>query len=162
MVLIQILYLGLEDSVYGNTFSIDKEMPNLYRLADVVVYPSTAEEPFGLTMLEAMASAKPIIVSNSGGMPEIVKDDVNGYVVQKGNHEALAERIIQLLADQDLRQKLGNTGREQVMNMYSKELYAKNIFNVYKDVLEKHSKKKGKKKIKARRKFIVARDEVRS
>lgn len=154
-----IKHLKLEDSFYINTFSINKEMPHLYRLADVVVYPSTVEEPFGLTMLEAMASEKPIVVTESGGMPEIIKNDINGYVVPKGNHEALAEKIIKLLSDEGLRKKLGRIGREHVESMYTKKIYAKSIYKVYEDTLKEFSKRK-RKKIKAPRKFVVARDEM--
>lgn len=154
-----IKHLGLEDSVYINTFSIDKEMPDLYRLADVIVYPSASEEPFGLAMLEAMATAKPIIVTNSGGMPEIIQSDINGYVVPKNNHEALAEKIIALLSDDKLRTNLGKTGAKQVKCLYTKEIYARNIAKVYEDAIKAH--KKGKKKIKrTNRKFVVAREEI--
>ena len=155
-----IKHLNLEESVYINTFSIDKEMPELYRLADVIVYPSSVEEPFGLAMLEAMASGKPIIVADSGGMPEIIQNEINGYVVPKRNHEALAEKIIRLLSDDDLRTRLGKTGLEQVERMYTKEIYAKNIFKVYKDAIKEYPKSK-KKRAKAKRKFVVAREEIR-
>jgi len=136
--------LGLQDDVYVNTFSLDKEMPDLYRLADVIVYPSSVEEPFGLAMLEAMATAKPIIVTESGGMPEIIKSNVNGYVIPKRNHEVLAEKIIRLLADKKLRDQLGQTGREQVETMYTKRIYAQNIFNVFEQAVKNYGK--GRKK----------------
>ncbi len=154
-----IKHLKLEDSIYMNTFSIDKEMPELYRLADVVIYPSTSEEPFGLAMLEGMASGKPVIVSQSGGMPEIIGNDINGYVVPKGNHEALAEKIIRLLSDDGLRERLGKTGREQVERLYTKKIYAKNIYKVYEDAQKEYPKLKKKRK-KAKRKSIVIREEL--
>lgn len=154
-----IKHLQLEDSVYINTFSINKEMPDLYRLADVIVYPSTVEEPFGLAMLEAMSAAKPMIVSESGGMPEIIQSDINGYVVPKSNHEALAEKIINLLSNCELKKRLGKTGRKQVEAMYTKEIYAKNIFKVYEDAIKEYPKRK-KKRSRAKRKFVVAREEI--
>ena len=131
-------HLGLEKDFYMNTFSIDKEMPDLYRLADVIVYPSSVEEPFGLAMLEAMASAKPIIVTDSGGMPEIIKDDVNGYVVSKRNHEVLAARIIKLLKDKQLRERLGETGRKILEEKYTKEIYAKKVCDVYQQAIDRY------------------------
>jgi glycosyltransferase involved in cell wall biosynthesis len=137
-------HLGLEDSVYINTFSIDHEMPDLYRLAKVIIYPSAVEEPFGLTMLEAMASAKPIIVTNSGGMPEIIHDDVNGYVVPKRNHEALAEKIIELLACDKLCERLGKTGRKLVMEKYTKQLYAKRVCEVFEEAIATYTPRKRK------------------
>ncbi|MBU0671461.1 MAG: glycosyltransferase family 4 protein [Candidatus Margulisbacteria bacterium] len=154
-----IKHLGLQDSVYINTFSLEKEMPELYRLADVVVYPSSAEEPFGLTMLESMAAAKPIIVTDSGGMPEIIQNDINGYVIPKGNHEALAEKIIKLLSSDKLSAKLGKTGREQIMHMYTKRIYAENIYKVFEQAIKDYSKTR-KKKFQPRRKFVIAQEEM--
>jgi glycosyltransferase involved in cell wall biosynthesis len=133
-----IKHLNLEDSVYMNTFSIEKEMADLYRLADIIVYPSSVEEPFGLAMLEGMATAKPVIVTQSGGMPEIIHSDINGYVIPKRNHVALADRIIELLENDDLRKKLGKTGRQQLECMYTTKIYAQNVFKVYEDAIKEY------------------------
>jgi len=138
-----IKHLGLEDSVYINSFQLEK-MPDMYNIADVVVYPSSGEEPFGLATLEAMSSAKPIIVTESGGMPEIIQNDLNGYVIPKRNHETLAERIVQLLSSRELRDRLGKTGRSLVESKYTKEIYAKRICDVYNEVISKCSSKKEK------------------
>ncbi|PIS29574.1 glycosyltransferase family 1 protein [Candidatus Saganbacteria bacterium CG08_land_8_20_14_0_20_45_16] len=135
-----IKHLGLEDSVYINTFNIDKEMPDLYRLADVVVYPSSVQEPFGLAMLEAMSTAKPIIVTQAGGMPEIIHNDVNGYVIPIRDHKALAEKMIELLACPKLAGKLGQTGRKLVAEKYTKKIYATKMLNVYKAALAGYKK----------------------
>ncbi len=155
-----IKHLKLNDSVYINTFSLDKEMPELYRMADVIVYPSTSEEPFGLAMLEAMASGKPIIVTESGGMPEIIKDNVNGFVIPKNNHEILADRIITLLSDDKLRKRLGEAGRKQVEGLYTRRLYAENILKVYQDARKEYPRRK-KKRARAPRKFVIAHEEIR-
>ena len=111
-------------------------------------------------MLEAMATAKPIVVTQSGGMPEIIHSDVNGYVVPKRDHEALAEKIIKLLDNKELRQKLGQTGRAEVECMYTKKIYARNIFNVYDQAVKEYSKTK-KKKVRSKRKIILPREELR-
>jgi glycosyltransferase involved in cell wall biosynthesis len=110
-------------------------------------------------MLEAMASGKPIIVSDSGGMPEIVKNDINGYVVPKGNHEVLAEKMINLLSCPKLSAKLGKTGREQVMHRYTKRIYAENILKVFEEAIKGYPKTH-KKKIKPKRKFFIAQEEL--
>jgi len=127
-------YLGLKKSVLIDTFSI-QEMPRLYAASRLVVYPSTAAEPFGLTMLEAMASARPIIVSNMGGMPEVIQDGINGYVIPVRDHASLAARMSQLLGDDRLREHLGDTGRAIVVDHYSKELMTRNHEGVYYRVL---------------------------
>lgn len=65
--------MGIEENVLIRCFSIE-EMPSMYQLADVVVYPSSNPEPFGLAILEAFASAKPIIVTEVGGIVFIFFD----------------------------------------------------------------------------------------
>lgn len=125
---------GLQDSCYINVYSLD-EMPGLYNASDAVVYPSSAPEPFGLTMLESMATAKPIIVTDVGGMPEIIHDGINGHVVPWRDFEALASRLIELLSNPRLCRRLGLTGRQIVEARHSKEMMADNILKVYRKTL---------------------------
>ena len=108
-----------------------EDMPYIYAASKVCVYPSSSPEPFGLTMLESMASGRPIIVTKTGGMPEIVNDGINGFVIPTFNFENLANRIMQLFNDKDLRQRLGNAGRAVVEQRYTKETMAKNTLDVY-------------------------------
>jgi glycosyltransferase involved in cell wall biosynthesis len=133
-----ILYLvdifKLKENTFINVFSLE-EMVSLYALADVCLYPSSGPEPFGLTMLESLSSGKPIIVTNSGGMPEVIKDGINGFVIGVKDHETLASRIIQLLVNERLRERLGYTGREIVENGFTKEIMTKNVLKVYEKVL---------------------------
>jgi len=135
-----ILYLidifGLKKNTFIDVFSLD-EIVSLYGIADVCVYPSSSPEPFGLTMLESQASGKPIIVTNSGGMPEVIKDGINGFVIGVKDHEVLGSRITQLLLNKRLRDRLGYTGRDVVENGFTKEMMTKNVFKVYEKVLGK-------------------------
>jgi hypothetical protein len=126
---------GLESSVLIDAYS-RKEISKLYGLSEVCVYPSSSLEPFGLTMLEALATARPMIVTNCGGMPEIIRDGINGYVVAPKDFEALASRVIQLLANEKLRRRLGYTGRENVEAHFKKEDVTNNTINVYKKALD--------------------------
>lgn len=125
----------LQNNCYINAFKYG-EMPGLYNVADVVIYPSSAAEPFGMTMLESMASAKPIIVTNVGGMPEIIRDRISGYIIPWKDFDVLSSRIIELLGNQRLRQRLGTTGRQIVKNHYTKEMMASGTVGVYRHVLE--------------------------
>lgn len=126
----------LQDNVYINVYS-NKEMIELFSLAHVCIYPSTASEPFGLTMLEAGSSGKPMIVTDMGGMPEIITNDVNGYVVKVRDFEALASRIELLLSAEDVRKKLGNAGRKMVTTHYTKEIMTGCHLDVYNQVLSR-------------------------
>ena len=124
-------FFKLKDSVLIDAYPLEI-IPALYAITEVCIYPSTASEPFGMTMIEAMASCRPIIVTEMGGMPEIIKDDINGYVVPVKDYGELASRVVQLLSNKRLRQRLGNTGRQILEQTHTKEMVARNTFKVYK------------------------------
>jgi len=121
---------GLRDSVLIDSYDLS-EMPLLYAASSVCVYPSTAFEPFGLTMLEAMASGRPMIVTNAGGMPEIIQNGVNGYVVPMKGYEELAAHIVHLFNDDDLRERLGTTGRRMVETRFKSQDVAEATLKLY-------------------------------
>ena len=129
-----IKHFGLEKNVLIDVYSLEK-MKELYALSRVCIYPSTVGEPFGLVMLEAMATANPIVVTNAGGMPEIIKDGINGFVIPVRDFEALASRIVQLLEDDRLRERLGYTGRQIVESQYTKEKVTAETLGVYRKLL---------------------------
>ncbi|NQT07023.1 MAG: glycosyltransferase family 4 protein [Candidatus Omnitrophica bacterium] len=122
--------LGLTDSVLIDAFALE-DMPKLYAASMACVYPSSASEPFGLTMLEALSSGRPMVVTEAGGMPEIIKDGINGFVVPVKDFESLASRIIQIFANDNLRERLGYTGRQMVEQQYTKDIIADNTLKLY-------------------------------
>jgi len=80
---------NLQDNVLIDVFSLE-EVAELYGVSQVCMYPSTTGEPFGLTMLESLSSSRPMIVTDSGGMPEIIQDGITGYVIPIKDFEVLA------------------------------------------------------------------------
>jgi len=124
-------FLGLKNNVLIDAFPLT-DMPKLYAASSVCIYPSTVSEPFGLTMLEALSSAKPMVVTEAGGMPEIIKDSINGFVVPVKDFESLASRVNQLLSSNELTHRLGWTGRQMVEQQFTKEIIADNTLKVYK------------------------------
>ncbi|GAW30125.1 glycosyltransferase family 4 protein [Carboxydocella sp. ULO1] len=125
--------LQLQDHVFVKLFAWS-EMPVVYQAAEFCIYPSCFEEPFGLVMLESMASERPIIVSRAGGMPEIVRDSINGYIVPMGDARALAERCCRLLADPIACRQMGKTGRRMVEKFWTREVMTEATLAVYKKV----------------------------
>ncbi|MEW5762612.1 MAG: glycosyltransferase family 4 protein [Bacillota bacterium] len=126
--------LGLEGNVYIRFLPWDR-IPDVYRLADVVIYPSSFEEPFGLVMLEAMATGKPIVVTEAGGMPEVVCDGVTGFIIPKRDVPALAARCLELLRNPGLARRMGERGREEVMARYTKERMTSLTIDFYRRVI---------------------------
>ena len=86
------------DQVYFTGRVSDADRDRLYRVADVACYPSLYE-PFGIVALEAMAAHVPVVVSDAGGLPEVVQHDESGTVVYNGSPESLAWGIVRVLKD---------------------------------------------------------------
>ncbi|MNW49883.1 Spore coat protein SA [compost metagenome] len=90
-----------------------------YNLADIVVVPSSGEEAFGLVNVEAMASAVPIIASDNGGIPEVVKHNETGFLVPEASlKQGFTNYIIRLLGNEDERTRMGRAGRELVRSRF--------------------------------------------
>lgn len=125
----------LQKHVLIDAFTLD-EMAQIYGVAEVCMYPSSVGEPFGLTMLESLSASKPMIVTDAGGMPEIIQDGINGFVIPVKDFESLASRIIHLLANDKLRHRFGYTGRQAALSHYTKEIVTKNNIEIYQNVLK--------------------------
>jgi glycosyltransferase involved in cell wall biosynthesis len=99
--------LHLDETVVFSGFREDA--PRVVTSFDVFVL-SSEFEGLSIAAVEALALGKPVVVTSVGGLPEVVRDDVEGFVVPPGDHRALAERIIQLLRDPMLRARMGAAG----------------------------------------------------
>ena len=105
------------------------EMPGLYAASDVVVVPSTWQEPFGLVAVEALASSRPVIASNTGGLPETL-DEGCGLLVPPGDEAGLETALGTLAESSPLRQQMGTAGRMRALN-FSWERTVQSIDAVY-------------------------------
>ena len=90
------------------------DIEDLYRASDIVVMPSRWQEPLGLINLEAGAARRPVVSTRVGGIPEVVREGENGYLVEPGDVAALAARVAQLVADPALRKRIGERARDIV------------------------------------------------
>ena len=94
-------------------------------------------ESFGVAVLEACACEKPVVVSDVGGLPEIVENNVTGFVVRKENPAEAADAIEKLVLDEELRDHLGKKGRERVNTLYNLNDNTDKMLKIYNDVLSK-------------------------
>lgn len=78
-------------------------------------------ERFGVAVVEAMACGLPVLVSDAGGLPEVVEHGVSGWVVPRGDVRALADALVRLATDRPLRQRLERAARERVLTTYAWE-----------------------------------------
>ncbi len=117
MVRQEIKRLGLEDAVTLDAIPW-AEMPAAFRRAHVVTYPSRFDEPFGIAALEGMAAGRPVVVTRVGGLPEFVRDGVDGFVIAPGNDQELAERLLYLLAHPVLARRMGAAARDRALRRF--------------------------------------------
>ena len=98
------------------------------------VLPSVGPEAFGIVLLEAMASGKPVIASNVGGIPDIVEDNVDGLLVRAGDRRGLAAAMAALVADEGLRRRLA-AGALRKAKAFTASRVVPRIEAVYREVL---------------------------
>jgi glycosyltransferase involved in cell wall biosynthesis len=109
----------------------EKVLPALYNCADVFVLPSL-QEGQGIALLEAQATAKPVVAFNVGGVREAVLDKETGFLM-KPDSRLLAEAVMKLLASHSLREKMGRSGREFVSGKFSWDVCAQRMLKVYRE-----------------------------
>ena len=122
--------LGLGDKVYFTGYINGKDVPKLYKAADVAVFPSTYE-PFGIVVLEAMLSERPIVVSDIGGLNEIVQHRENGMKCYAGNANSIADSILELLYNPELCANLTKKAKAKVRNEYNWNKIAQDTHFIY-------------------------------
>ena len=129
--------LGLEDHVVFVGRVPHDKIPEYMASADVFVLPSLSEG-FGMVVVEAMAMGLPVIASRVGGLPEIIKDCENGFLVEPRNPRDIAEKIILLLTNDDLRVYMSKRNTEEARK-YSWEKIVEKLEKVYIRYTESYS-----------------------
>ncbi|PSN11550.1 hypothetical protein C7293_23875 [filamentous cyanobacterium CCT1] len=119
--------LGLDENVHFLGFVDRKELISIYHTHDILVFPSIWDEPFGITLLEGMASGIPLVSTDNGGSKEILRDGFNSLVFPKGNHYKCAEKIYQLINDANLSEKIRRNAREWVKEKFALSATLDNI-----------------------------------
>jgi glycosyltransferase involved in cell wall biosynthesis len=129
--------LNINERVVFLNFIENNELNQYYRLADVLVMPSmtilTWEDQFPFAVVEAMASGVPVIVTNSGGMPELVGDA--GRVFPQGNYRELSEHLIAILTNEGLRQLMSNKSRQRAELMFDNKKNSIKILSIFLKIL---------------------------
>ena len=124
---------GLNGAVVFTGFR--RDMPACFSLSDVVVLASHAE-PCGRVLFEAMASGKPVVATNTGGTPEIVRDGETGLLYAPGDDAGLATHLRSLYGDAARRIALGEEGRRRAASEFSIQAHVRRTEALYEEVLE--------------------------
>jgi glycosyltransferase involved in cell wall biosynthesis len=108
----------LKDQVIFSGHVKHDRVPDHYRKADILINPSLSE-PFGMALVEGMASGIPVIAPRVGGMVEIIEHGATGYLVNVDDVQDLADTILHLLDEPETRAAMGQTGRQRVMELFT-------------------------------------------
>ena len=142
----QVNALGLSEKVYFTGYLAGKDVKKMYKCADVAVFPSTYE-PFGIVAIEAMLSGNPIVVSDVGGLNEIVDHGINGMKSYCGNANSLADSILTLLYDKNLVATCTKNAKEKVRLKYNWAKIAEDThFTYQKAITETMAERQAKQK----------------
>ncbi len=114
----QVESMGIANKVYFTGYLDAKQVQKMYKCADVAVFPSTYE-PFGIVALEAMLAGVPTVVSDVGGLNEIVEHGVTGMKSYAGNSNSIADSILALLYDHALATTVSKNAKAKVKELYS-------------------------------------------
>ena len=132
----QVDSMGLSNKVYFTGYLNQKEVQKMYKCADVAVFPSTYE-PFGIVALEAMLAGIPTVVSDIGGLNEIVEHGVNGMKSYAGNPNSIADSVLSLLFDQQLAMNVTKNAKNKVKNEFNWQKIAQDTHYIYELAISK-------------------------
>jgi glycosyltransferase involved in cell wall biosynthesis len=102
---------------------------------DAFVLPS-GNEGTPVSAIEALGAGRPVVATRVGGVPDVVRDGVDGYLVEAGDVAGLAEALARLAADPELRDRMGAAGRERVLPRYAVERLIDDVDRLYRSLLE--------------------------
>jgi len=111
------------------------ELPKYYNIAHIFVMPTPRLEGLPLTLAEAMACEKPVIVSQIGGIPTVVENNKDGVLVEPGDLRELKEKILKVLSSKELAKRLGKNARKKVIERFSLDRMIDETIKVYEEAL---------------------------
>lgn len=120
-----------------------KNIPEILSAMDIFVLPSCSREGLGISIIEAMAVEKPVVASDIGGIPEVVKNGETGFLVPPRNPEALAQAIIDLLQNPRKAKALGKKGRTRFQEKFTNERMLSEVESLYEALIDQKKRKSG-------------------
>jgi glycosyltransferase involved in cell wall biosynthesis len=134
----QAMSLGIWEQCYFTGFMSDADLDKFQTIADCAVFPSLYE-PFGIVALESFAARVPVVVSNTGGLPEVVQHNYSGVVTRANDPNSLTWGILQVLQDPEYSQKLVEQAYQSIAQRFSWHDLAKQTCSVYLQIAAERS-----------------------
>ncbi len=113
------------------------DLPKYYTSADVFVSPATGNESFGIVLLEAMASRRPVVASDIDGYRQVIEDGRNGLLFERENHLDLADKVVRVLSNRPMARRLAEEGYRDVMEKYRWEVVSAQVEDFYSELYER-------------------------
>jgi glycosyltransferase involved in cell wall biosynthesis len=132
--------LGVADAVRFAGFRDD--MAACVQALDLGVQPSVDCDTSSFSLKEQMAAEKPVVASDYGGLPEIVDDGVEGFLVPAGDSGALVHPLVQLATDPALRRRMGEAGRARVLRDFTVQVFAARTVDAYRRAMTVHAERR--------------------
>lgn len=128
----KLVSLNISNNITFHGPILHEQLVKFYQEADVFVQPSFSEA-LGMGIIEAMACQLPVVATKVGGIPEVVEDGKTGILVEPGESRALANAILELLSNEELRRKMGEIGRKRIES-FSWDNIMTNLVSLYGDI----------------------------
>ncbi|NPV91081.1 MAG: glycosyltransferase family 4 protein [Firmicutes bacterium] len=129
---------GIENRVYFTGYIDDPTRNRLYQCSDVAVCPSLYE-PFGMVALEAMAAGAPVVVSDTGGISELVEEGITGLKFNTGSADSLASRVLEIIQQPEKARRMRERAYKKAVALYSWDTIAGNTIELYEDVMNEYN-----------------------
>ena len=124
-------YLGISNKVYFTGYLNDAQITKMYKAIDIATFPSLYE-PFGIVALEGMLAGAATVVSDAGGLNEIISHGIDGMKSYAGNPNSLADSILEALFNESLCKSMARNAREKVIREFNWGTIGKKTLEVYK------------------------------
>jgi glycosyltransferase involved in cell wall biosynthesis len=125
---------GLANNIRFLGWLTQRELSEYYKAADIFVLPSETEG-HSVALLEAMRSGLPIVASDVGGNSESIEDGLNGFLFNSGNHNALADKLVILLSDYNLREYMSSNSLKIYLEKFSTKIQIENYLRLYSELV---------------------------
>jgi glycogen(starch) synthase len=139
----KVSHMNISQKVYFTGYISDECLNRLYKCMDIAVFPSLYE-PFGIVALEGMAAKVPVIVSDTGGLRDIVEHGIDGMKSYAGNSNSLADSILEILFNPVRAEDMVKRAYEKVRRIYNWNIISELTSEVYKEVIQESKKIKWK------------------
>jgi phosphatidylinositol alpha-mannosyltransferase len=126
------------DVIFAGNVSFE-DLARYYRTADIFCAPNIGKESFGIILLEAMATGKPIVATNIEGFSYVMQNDTQGFLVPPRDEEALADSLEILIKNPELRKTMGSKGFQRSQQFHWPQVGAQ-ILEYYENLLQRHNK----------------------